>query len=195
MSVERNDMGIEIKIFLILISLCLIILIYNVVIIFVSSRNKGLSYYNYSMKEWSEAFDYLYKDYTDDFMLTKKEYKELIDKDTKLFLYFYKEKIIDGTCCGKTYPTIRLIVLDKRLSEYEYCVVYAHESIHLSKMIMDERYVSFETFKYLINSDNPYLKMAGKWYGIEQLHYKYHNEYSCVDLIIEYIENNFLKTL
>lgn len=117
---------------------------------------------------------------------TDDELRDVIAKDLGLKLYFYKEKPMQDYA-GKTYVTIRLILMDIDANGFEYAQVFTHEVMHLKKMVANEKWVCFETFKYLYEHEE--LHNVGVWYGQKQLQGCYGGEYNIADLIVNYLTN------
>lgn len=116
---------------------------------------------------------------------TDDELRDVIAKDLGLKLYFYKEKSMEDA--GKVYVAIRLILIDKDLSGFEYAETFAHEVIELKSLVRSESWVCFETFKYLYEHEE--LHNVGVWYGQRQLQGCYYGEYNIADLIVNYLTN------
>lgn len=123
----------------------------------------------------------------EDLNKSKKEIRQIISKDIKSRFYIYDEKKMKDMA-GKTFPTIRLIVLEPNVSGLEYVVVFTHELMHLKYLCGDEAFVCFETFKYLYESEE--FHSAGIWYGQEQLQGHYYGNYNISNLIIDYLTKN-----
>lgn len=115
---------------------------------------------------------------------TDDELRYMIAKDLGLKLYFYNEKSMKDYA-GKTYVTIRLILMDIDANGFEYAQVFTHEVMHLKKMVANESWVCFETFKYLYEHEE--LHNVGVWYGQRQLQGCYYGEYNISDLIVNYL--------
>ena len=131
------------------------------------------------------AYEVLNKD-IEELTKTDDEFRDMIAKDLGLKLYFYKEKPMQEYV-GKTYVTIRLILMDTNANGYEYAQVFAHEVIHLKKLVANETWVCFETFKYLYEHEE--LHNVGVWYGQRQLQGCYYGEYNIANLIVNYLTN------
>lgn len=116
---------------------------------------------------------------------TKEELRKFIAKDLGLKCYFYKEKSMEDA--GKVYVAIRLILIDKDISGFEYAEIFAHEVIELKSFVWSESWVCFETFKYLYESEE--LHNVGVRYGQKQLQGCYYGEYNIADLIVNYLTN------
>lgn len=117
---------------------------------------------------------------------TDYELREMIAKDLGLKFYFYNERSMEYYA-GKTYVTIRLILMDIDANGFEYAQVFTHEVMHLKKMVANESWVCFETFKYLYEHEE--LHNVGVWYGQKQLQGCYGGEYNIADLIVNYLTN------
>lgn len=172
-------------------ALCIIILIFvvaNVYLITVGlvfNRKITTPLYFYSSNDWHIAYNKLEQEYESSTAKSNSEYKELIEQQADFKFYFYKEKEIKGKYCGFAYPTIRLIVIDERLSGYKYALNFAHEVMHLKRFAGDERYICFETFKFLYESEG--LHNVGVYYAQRQLGGGWSGEYQIEDLIIKYL--------
>ena len=124
-------------------------------------------------------------DYTGNLTFSDSDFKKIVEDEICLKFYFYGRANLGETYNGLTLATIRTILIDERMSGYDYCVVFAHEAIHLKHFIGNERYVAFETFKFLYESKK--LHDVGCYYGIRQMHGFYTGEYDVYDLIIDYL--------
>lgn len=105
-----------------------------------------------------------------------------------LSMYIYCESRLGELYKGITSPIFRTIIIDEELKGYDYCETFAHEAIHLKYIVDNERYVCFETFKYLYENDK--LHDVGVWYGYNQIT-RGHTlvEYDISDLVIDYLTN------
>lgn len=116
---------------------------------------------------------------------TKEYYKNKIDQDLDVGLYFYSEKELDRTGYSNCY--FRTIKIDERVSGYVYCETFTHETMHLKYYTANERFVCYETFKYLYESEE--LHNIGVWYGLKQLNGDYSGEYDISGLVVNYLTN------
>lgn len=116
-------------------------------------------------------------------ILTKDEYKSRIDVKKHIYL-----EANTRTCYA--FPQINTIIMDNSLEGHAYCVFLAHEKIHITKYSANETYVYFETFKFLYESNDTYLKQAGITYGLQQLNDLYFDEKDVKGQIINYLTNN-----
>ena len=170
----------------VLLLICVLAFVYLGVCGILFFRNKTLPVYINSQYDYLYACNILEQGYEERDVRTKEYYRNKVEKDLGLNFYFYKERKL-SEYGGVTFPTIRLIVLDTDVSGYEYCVVFAHETIHLTQFIADERHVCYETFKYLYESEE--LHEVGAWYGYRQLYGYYNGEYNIEDLVVNYLTN------
>lgn len=174
------------KLIAILLLMCLTIGVYLGVVCVVFFRNKQLPLQVYSQVNYLNAYDFLIREYDDKCNSESKEYyKDLIEKDLGMSFYIYKEMQIE--CSGKAYPTIRTIVIDDDVTGYDYCMVLAHEIMHIKLFIKQEDYVCYETFKYLYESEE--LHNVGVWYALRQLNGYYSREYNISGHIVNYLTN------
>lgn len=173
------------KAVVIMLFICLIVLIYFGTCGLVFFRKKPMSIGVYSQVEFLNAYGELVKDFEYG-EFEKGYYKSIIKKDLKPKFYIYSERTLKSHC-GLTLPTIRLIIIDERLQGNEYCVTLAHETMHLNQFIREERYVCYETFKYLYESEE--LHNVGVWYGLKQLNGDYSGEYDISGLVVNYLTN------
>ena len=133
--------------------ICVIVLLYLLSCVLILERKKDLPFRNLMPNDYYTAVNILEADYKPtSALMTNEEYRKFIENDMGLHCYFYLEKDMNRLA-GKTYPLIRLIVIDPNAKGYEYCEVFVHEAIHLKQFIGQEDYVSFETFKYLYNNE------------------------------------------
>ena len=179
------------KIFISVIILCVFVLIYFGTCALIFFRNKDVPLVVVNSKDYYNAIDKLHREYNDNAItsLSESQYKEIVEKELGLKFYIYLERDIKSNdYVGLTLPTIRTIIVDEYAKGYEYCITFAHETIHLIQFIKEERYVCFETFKYLYESNK--LHDIGVWYAMKQLYGYYSGEYNISDLVIDYLTKN-----
>lgn len=170
--------------------LCVIMLLYIMCCGIVFFKKKNIKYKYVDATDYYVVLEMLYREFDEECKpLKNNQYRELIENDFDLKFYNYKEKRLSNGTAGITFPVIRMIILDDRLLNEEYCVVFAHEAIHLDCYVADERWVCFETFKYLYKSENPKLHNAGVKYAIQQMKGLYREERDVYDLIVDYLTN------
>ena len=168
--------------------LCVLVLCYTFGGILVIERKVALPFKILTPRDYRKAIDLLQNSYTKGHEpKTKEDYRKFVETDLGLHLYFYSEKNM-ADYAGKTYPLIRLIIIDTDADGYKYCETFVHEAIHLKEFIGQEDYVSFQTFKYLYESEE--LHNVGVWYGLCQIYGQYAGEYNVSHLIVDYLTNN-----
>ena len=146
-----------------ILSICVALASYVIVGIGVFYRPISVPKYEYSKTELEHYADMLNDQYDVRLRrLTKEEYKYLLDLDLDA-TYMYSEKPM--RMAGVTHPLIRLISTDNDLDDMEYCVALTHEMHHLLLFSGNERYICQETFKYLYENENEYLRNVGIRYG------------------------------
>lgn len=166
---------------------CIILLLGQGIAILVFNRKIDMPVYIHTTRDYYTAYAILETDYELPQSQTDEEYRETIAKEAGLGLYFYAEKNLGNEYNGATLAVIRTIIIDERLAGEEYCMVFTHETMHLTKYSSNETYISFETFKFLYESADKYLHNAGVLYGLKQLQGYYRGEYNCHDYIINYL--------
>jgi hypothetical protein len=133
-----------------------------------------------------DAYTRLCKEY-DDLCDNESDYyyKTKIEQDLNLKCYLYKEKRISKLGDSNCY--FRTIRIDTRVTGYTYCETFAHETMHLKYYTANERFVCYETFKYLYESEE--LHNVGVWYGLKQLNGDCSGEYDISGLVVNYLTN------
>ena len=143
----------------------------------------------YSYEDYRKAYKTLGEDLDAPYSIrTDKEYKEFIEKDLGLKYYIYTENDLKRDS-GRAYILIRTMVIDKHQDGYYYCLTFAHECMHMVRFRQDERYISFETFKYLYEHEDEELHNVGVWYGYRVLRDKYSGDYDIKEEIVNYLNN------
>lgn len=172
-----------------------LILIIVTMIIFYSSitmafnRKIDVPINTYTQEELSETYDLLLYEYDTNMVYkTKKEYRKLISDELNLNFFWYREDELGDRYEGQMSLFTRLIIIDPDLSPIKYCITFTHEVMHFKKFSADERYICFETFKWLYEHDNPELHNAAVLYGLYQVQGCYSGEYDCRDCIINYLK-------
>lgn len=166
---------------------CFTILFYCLTLLLIFHRGLDLPTPQITYQQYTKAKEILEEDlHENPCWFTDQEFKNYIEKDFNLKFYIYTESDLKGNYNGKTYPVTRTIVIDNELNGYGYCKTFVHETIHLKHMVANERYVCFETFKYLYESDD--LHDVGVWYGYRQVvNGHYLAEYNISDLVVDYL--------
>ena len=172
--------------FKICISIVLVFIVYMVVITVLVLRNVEHKDYDYTSAQLSQAKTLLQDEfYSSSSILSQQEYKSLLDSEIRVRPYILTRIKIKED--GRTFPHYRVININPDIDGVEYCVILAHEMIHLKYMIMDERFVEFTTFKTLYESKNEHLHRAGCYLGLGVLNDRYPEQYNCKGEIIEYL--------
>lgn len=172
--------------FKICISLVLLFFLYTVVITVLVLRKVEHKDYNYTPAQLSQAKTLLQDEfYSSSSVLSQQEYKYLLDREIRVKPYILTRIKIKED--GRTFPYYRVININPDVDGIEYCVILAHEMIHLKYMIMEERFVEFTTFKTLYESKNEHLHKAGCYLGLGVLNDRYPEQYNCKGEIIEYL--------
>lgn len=189
---SKSKLDILLIIAKVLLILSAIILTYVTIVCFLIFRDPKTPTYIYIGADYRKVYNILLEEKEkldiEEFP-SKSEYRKLVADEMGSPIYFYKEKNMGQTYNGVSYIPIRLMIVDNRLKDERYCEVFTHELIHLTKFLKNERQVSFDTFKFLYESENPYLKSAGIYSGLDKLCNRYPAEYECTDLIIHYLLN------
>lgn len=140
-------------------------------------------------REW--AYQILMSEYDqlEHYVLTKEQYRELLEDELKFHVYTYKEEPLEYPTMGRSNPFLRIIKITTDYDGQEYAKTLTHEIMHIEKQSFNEQYICFETFKFLYEHDNPYLRASGILYGINQLSCRYPRGYDIEPLIMYYFLN------
>lgn len=162
-----------------------IISLYFIIVSIVFTRKIDVLVENYTQSDYLKAWNIIEEEYCGDTVeRTNKEFKTLIENDLNLSFYIYCDKPLNSSVKGKSYISVRLMIIEKQLKGYEYCLVFAHEAMHFKKFAKNEKYICIETFKYLYENEDNELHNAGVWYAREQLLGCYTGEYDIRSFII-----------
>ena len=177
------------KILITLIVICVGVLLGEITACIIFFRRVDMPDASYSMDDYYASIYTLYNEY--DASLNNQQhknyYRNMIEDQAKFGPYLYLETHMDDNS-GLAILMLRTIVIDKDITNVEtYCMVFAHEVMHFKTFHGNETYVSFETFKFLYESDDPYLHNVGVKYGLQQLYGYYGGEYDCHNYIINYL--------
>ena len=176
------------RIVLAVLIICVIVLgwVFSILLIFNRQVEIPITIVNY--KNYYEALSILQKELgKNPCKFNDSQYKEYVEKDLGLSFYIYKEKDLGNKFNGKAYPTIRTIFLHEELTGYEYCEVFVHEAIHIKRCIKNEKYVCYETFKYLYEDE--VLHHVGVAYAWKQMNTSYSWDYNIQTQVIYYLTN------
>lgn len=177
------------KILIATLILCGLIITYIIIFGIIFFRDTDLKECLYIRSDWEIVYYSLWDEYDEGLgMLSNDEYRNLLEDEIGIHVYFYNYTNLPEEYAGKSYTVIRYMLIDKDVWGEKYATVFTHEAFHIKKCTGNERFVCFETFKLLYNSSNKYLHNAGVMYAILQLEYSYTGEYLCEDLIINYLK-------
>ena len=126
---------------------------------------------------------------------TRKDYRTIIEKDFNCRLYFYNETDLPDGIDGQCQPLFRTITMDSYIDNFYYCSAFAHEMIHLTGYIQQENYVTYQTFKYLYEHEDPEFHNFGIRVGLHCLTNSYPSEYDCIGEVIDYITTKINPSL
>ena len=173
-----------------IIILCVLVLIYLGTCAILFFRNREIPYVTYTQLDYYNVVDKLYlESYNgNNKALSNSSYKKTLEQELNPQLYIYKEKNAHKQYAGLTLPIIRTIIIDSEIDGYDYCLTLTHEIMHLNHFIANERYICFETFKFLY--ENEKLHDVGVWYAYKQLTVIYSKDYYIADLVIDYLTKN-----
>ena len=140
--------------------------------------NSCIDYYNVSQTIGTPEYSY---------KTPRKEFRNFVKSELGIwgYLYFESDKLPSDKA-GLSLPIIRTIIIDDELdNEYEYYATIVHEFMHLKHFIINERFVCWQTFLYLWESEE--LHDIGVWYARHQVGGAYSNKYDISDLIVDYL--------
>lgn len=167
--------------------ICFLFLIYVLTLGLISIRKIDMPVYVYTLNTYNRTLQILQEDYEPMYSYYSNEkYKAIIEEEAGIKPYIYCEADING---GRALIPLRLITISESLVGYEYCRVFTHEVMHIQKVSGQENYISFETFKFLYESEDEELHNVGVWIAIRQLLGYYPSNEDCHEQIIEYIES------
>ena len=169
----------------------LLILTYFGTLYMVNIRAIDFNVCEYSTYDRELAYQKLKSEYEqlEHYVLTKEQYRELLEDELNFHLYTYKEELLEFPTVGRADPFLRIIKITTDYVGQHYAKTLTHEIMHIKKQSFNEQYICFETFKFLYEHDNPYLRASGVLYGKNQLEYQYTNEYDIEPLIMYYFLN------
>ncbi len=133
-----------------------------------------ISVYNYCMSHVStQAFD----DYTRD------ELMSIVNEELNTqYLYKYVDL---GSAKGLSNIFLKVIYLNKRLTNSEYIRVLAHEICHIKYMSSDECYTEYMAFVTLYNSSNELLRAVSLDIALEHFTGQVLDDYNCSYYIVK----------
>ena len=156
------------KILMTITAVLLVIFLYIMTITIISVTNNKMDYVDAPKSDKVYYIEKLLDDYNTDKHqpLENVEIKKLVDKnvDLKCYMLFYKDIKPDNTY-GRAFPVFRSIYIDTSLKTHRYAIVLTHEMIHIKHLTVNEMYTQYQTFLYLFESDNEYLKECGVYFA------------------------------
>lgn len=173
---------------MVLISLMVVIVLYTIAVCSIFYRKIDMPIMVAVPSDYNKVYNQLVREYDYDmeYERGKEQYKNMIEEQLGLKAYMYLEKSICIDYDGYMIAGIRLMVVDKDLSLYDYCVVFAHESLHFTKFSSNDTYINYEVFKFLYENEDEELKNIGIDFAIRQLAGKYGGRYNCSSYIVNY---------
>lgn len=104
-------------------------------------------------------------------------------------LYFYAEQDLYSRkkIYGETVFFIRLIIMQDNSDIVDYIFNFAHEYMHLKYMTASERFVNFEAFKLLYESDDECFRNVAILYAKQDMYGNIPESYQCWYYIKEYL--------
>ena len=127
---------------------CLGALIYNGYVYYLRHYYRTLEYKDYN----GEVIKYL-QPYENE--PTKEEVVALINEQTGTNYTLVYDTTTAG---GYTYISRNEVYVNPDIPRYQFAWIYTHEIFHHTFYTVNERYVEFETFKFLFNNENKFLK-------------------------------------
>lgn len=165
------------KVLVVIIILCCLLSIHFCLMVYFTTFHHRLEYKEYQGEQM------VYFDYPGE--IPTKE--DVIIKINKLTNTNYKIRYDESFLGGRTTLYGDLIYLHPKLEIIEFARIYAHEIYHHIAFTHNDLYVEFETFKFLFNSGDPFLrysalieavrdKFSTEQYDARYYIYKYLNE-------------------
>ena len=120
---------------------------------------------------------------------TREEVRKKIEDIAGKQQYFYAEKDLYSSkrIYGETVFFIRLIIMQDNADIVDYIFNFAHEYMHLKYMTASERFVNFEAFKLLYESNDEYFRNVAIMYAKQDMRGNIPESYSCWYYIKEYL--------
>ena len=121
---------------------------------------------------------------------TREEVRKKIENLAGKQLYFYAEKDLYSSkrIYGETVFFIRLIIMQYNSSIEDYIFNFAHEYMHLKYMTASERFVNFEAFKLLYESNDECFRNVAILYATQDMYGNIPESYSCWGQIYEHLK-------
>lgn len=170
---------------------CWIMFIYEIIATIVVKNRNIIKAEDYTFEDYVFAKTRLNEDYEN---LSIYKYKNLSKNDVRqcakqsvplfwciqLDVGFLRNKA--GTCSFIS----GLIMIDRDLSVNDYAKAVFHERLHLYYYTACERFVQYQTFRFLYESDNVYIRKIGVEIALEIFNNQYPENYNCTSQIIKY---------
>lgn len=167
-----------------------IILGYCGAIYLISNRNITLDVCPYTKEQKQAVLDKLWSEKQTckrDYTMTTLDWRILLADDLNLHCYIYAEEDLPGSTVGLADIYTRKITMDVEREDVGYIKTFVHEVLHIKLCTLNERYVTYETFKFLYNHTNSHVRLAGIVYAKDQLDGGYRNtKYDISELIMYY---------
>ena len=121
---------------------------------------------------------------------TREEVRKKIENIAGKQLYFYAEEDLYSSkrIYGETVFFIRLIIMQDNADIVDYIFNFAHEYMHLKYMTASERFVNFEAFKLLYESNDECFRNVAIMYANQDMYGNIPETYSCWGQIYEYLK-------
>lgn len=116
---------------------------------------------------------------------TKDEIRDMLRDMYKPDIYFEWEAEL-GSRAGLTNIVLRTVRTQKGLDNLNYCHTLAHEYVHLTKMIINERLTEYITLTTLCESEYPYFQYVGNIFLLAQFTIFEDENYNCRAQLIDY---------
>ena len=120
---------------------------------------------------------------------TREEVRNKIENLAGKQQYFYAEKDLYSSkrIYGETVFFIRLIIMQDNADIVDYIFNFAHEYMHLKYMTASERFVNFEAFKLLYESNDECFRNVAIMYANQDMYGNIPESYSCWYYIKDYL--------
>jgi len=118
---------------------------------------------------------------------TRQDYRKIIEDDFNCRFYIYREADLAEGIDGQCSLLFRTITMDCYIDNFYYCSAFAHEVIHLTNLISQENFVTYQTFKYLYEHEDPEFHNFGIKVALHCLLGGYPEEYACAGEVIQYL--------
>lgn len=124
-----------------------------------------------------------------DITYTRAEAKRKIDALFGNPFHFYSEKKFAGITLGETWLMFDWIRMSSDCSIDDYIFSYAHELVHLTERVANERYTNYKAFIKLYESGDEQFKAVAERYLYWDLRGCSLESYTCGYYILEYLNS------